>query len=288
MGGGSRLRSVMAGAAVSLAAASAAVLGAVGASAAPSAGAGVAASLTMNVSITSQVATGSGCNWNVTFNVTITNSSHTSATVTSVNAGSYGTLGRNGGLTAGTALPYGASTFTNLFSNGGPSDGSPPCPTEAPAPLVLTVNTSAGSVTWNESVSDPQVVTMAATPQNTSALLAGSFDVASCNKYYFEYGTTTNYGTKVDTTTSCANDGTTTQFVTFSATGLQPNTTYHYRFVVMSKMGSVFHGQDVQFMTKGTTQVPIGSIGLIGLTALAGCGLFAGQRWRLRRRTAQP
>lgn len=285
MGGGLRLRTVIAGAAVLLAAASAAVLGADGASAAPGASAGAAPNLSMSVSIASQTEVGSGCDWNVTFNVTITNSSHTSATVTSVSVGSYGTLNSNGGLTAGTALPYSTSTFTNLSSNGGPSGGAPPCPTEAPDPLVLTVNTSAGTVTWNQSVSDPLAVTGAAVPQNTSAVLNGSFDVANCNKYYFEYGTTTNYGTKVDTTTSCANDGTATQFVSFNATGLQPNTTYHYRFVVMSKMGSVFHGQDVQFTTGGTTTVPIGSVGLIGLAALAGIALFFGQRWRRSRRT---
>jgi hypothetical protein len=290
MSGGLRLRTALAGAAVLLSAAGAAVLGATGASAAPSAAAGAASNMSMSVSITSQGVAGSSCTWGVTFNVTITNSSKTSATVTSVDAGSYNPLVRNGGLAAGTVLKHGSNTFTGLFSSNGTSEGQP-CPTEAPDPLVLTVNTSAGSLTWNQSVSDPQVVTMMALPQTASAILAGSFDVANCTQYYFEYGTTTNYGTKVgQASTGCPNDGTKTQIVGFTATGLTSGTTYHYRIVVVENSGGYgttkLYGQDVQFTTTGGTQVPIGSIGLIGLTALAGGALFAGQRWRRRRRNA--
>ena len=287
MSGGSRWRTVMAGAAVLLSAAGGAVLPASGASA------GVASNLSMTASITSQVEAGSTCNWNVTFNVTITNSSKTSATVTSVSAGSYGTLSRNGGLAAGTVLKHGSNAFTNLFSSGGPSGGSSPCPTEAPDPLVLTVNTSAGTVTWNQSVSDPQVVTMAAVPKTTSALLAGSFDVANCTQYYFQYGTTTSYGTQVgQSSAGCPNNGTATQFTSFNVTGLKANTTYHYRLVVVESScactggyNTTLYGQDVVFMT-GSTVVPIGSVGLIGVAALAGIALFAGQRWRRSRRAA--
>jgi hypothetical protein len=283
MSGGSRWRTVLAGAAVLLSAAGAALLSAPGASAAP---AGVATNLSMSVSITSQVTAGSTCNWNVTFNVTITNSSYTSATVTSVSAGSYGTLSRNGGLAAGTVLKKGTSTFTNLFSSNGPSDGSPPCPVQAPDPLVLTVNTSAGTVTWNQSVSDPLVVTGSAVPQTTSAAVNGSFDVASCKQYYFEYGTTTAYGQQADiNSTGCPNAGTATQMVSCTLTNLKPGTVYHYQLVVVEKNGTKLYGGDKQFTTGGT-QVPIGSVGLIGLTVLAGGALFAGQRWRRKRRTA--
>src|SRR5262249_24326941 len=150
-----------------------------------------------------------------------------------------------------------------------------PCPNEAPAPLVLTVNTSAGSVTWNQSVSDPQVVTMMALPQNTSAVLAGSFDVANCTKYYFQYGTTTAYGLQPGLSSAdCPNDGTKTQITGFTVTSLQPGTGYHYRLVVVQSNGTTLYGQDVQFMTTGGTQVPVGGVGAIGLAALAGCALF--------------
>jgi len=238
------------------------------------------------VHITNQMAAGSACNWTVTFNVTITDRSYSPVTVTSVDAGSYGALGRNGGLIAGAVLRPGAHTFTNLFSDGGTAEGQP-CPAEAPDPLVLTVNTSAGSVTWNQSVSDPRVVTMMALPQgNTSAILAGSFDVANCSRYYFQYGTTRAYGHRVGpSSTDCPNDGTTTQVVGFTVTNLQPGTGYHYRIVVIGRYGYPLYGRDAQFQT-GSTPLPVGAAGGIGLAALAGLALFITQRWRRNRRSS--
>ena len=278
MSGGFRIRTIMASAVVLLSAASSAVLAAPGASAS-------AGRLTMSVHINSQVVAGSACNWTVNFNVTITSIGFGPVTVTGVNAGSYAPLDHDGGLAAGAVLSAGTSTFTNLSSGNGPAEGQP-CPAEAPAPLVLTVNTSAGSVTWNQSVSDPRVVTMPALPQDTSATLAGSFDVANCSKYYFEYGTTTAYGHQVGTSTAhCPNDGTTTQIVSFTATNLEPGTVYHYRLVVVQSYGTKLYGQDVQFMT-GSTQVPVGTVGMIGLAALAGGVLFITQRRRRNRQHA--
>ncbi len=202
----------MTGAAVLLCAASAALL------AAPGASAGSASHLSMSVTITGQGVAGDQCIWGVTFNVTITSSGHSPVTVTGVNFGGYATLFRNGGLVAGAVLAPGTSKFTNLASDDGPAVGQP-CPAEAPAPLVLTVTTSGGTVTWNQSVSDPQVVTMMALPQgSTGAILAGSFDVA--------------------------------------------------------------------FQTGGSTPVPAGSVGVLGLAALAGCALFITQRWRRNRQSA--
>jgi LPXTG-motif cell wall-anchored protein len=57
--------------------------------------------------------------------------------------------------------------------------------------------------------------------------------------------------------------------------------------VVVESNGTVLCGQDVQFTTGGT-EVPIGTIGGIGLAVLAGCALFITQRRRRQRRSAQP
>lgn len=276
---GFRIPAIMAGAAVLLSAASVVLLAAPGASAAPASG------LSMSVDITQQSVAGDACNWTVNFNVTITNSSASPVTVTSVDSASYG-LATDGGLADGAVLQAGTTTFTGLSSDTGPPVGQP-CPAEAPAPLVLTVNTSAGSVTWNQSVSDPQVVTMMALPQgDTSAILAGSFDVASCSQYYFQYGTTTAYGQQAGLSSAdCPNDGTTTQIVGFTVANLQPGTTYDYRMAVIQSDGTPLYGQDVQFTTGGT-QVPVGSAGVFGLAALAGCVLFIAQRWRRNSQSA--
>jgi hypothetical protein len=275
---GFRVRRIMTGAAVLLSAASAAVLAAPGASAA------TASHLSMSVLNLGQGYVGDQCNWDASFNVTITSSSSGPVTVTAVNGGNYN-LFHNGGLAAGTVLQPGTNTFTKLEGSG-PAVGQP-CPNEAPAPLVLTVTTSAGSVTWNQSVSDPQVVTMMGLPQGeASAVLAGSFDVAKCSKYHFEYGTTTAYGHRVDVSSAdCPNDGTQTEIIGFTATGLKPGTGYHYRFVVVQSDGKPLYGLDVQFLTGGTP-VPVGGVGIIGVAALAGAALFITTLRRRRSRTA--
>jgi hypothetical protein len=278
MGGGHRLRMTVAGAAVLLSATGGVVLAATGASAGGN-------PLSMSVNITSQSVAGSACNWTVKFNVTITDSGTGKVTVTSVDAGSYDPLSADGGLAAGTVLKSGTNKFTGLASDSGTPEGQP-CPAEAPDPLVFTVDTSTGSVTWNQSVSDPQVVTMMALPQDTSATLAGSFDVANCTKYYFQYGKTTNYDQQTAAATAdCPNNGTATQVVGATVTGLQSGTTYHYRLVVIETNGTQLCGQDVSFTTGGT-QVPIGSVGVIGLAALAGCALLITQRRRRHRAAA--
>ena len=79
--------------------------------------------------------------------------------------------------------------------------------------------------------------------------------------------------------------GTAAQFTSFGLTGLASGTTYHYRLVVMEKGQTKVYGGDVSFTCGGTT-VPVGSVGVIGLAALAGCALFLTQRRRHHRRAA--
>lgn len=64
--------------------------------------------------------------------------------------------------------------------------------------------------------------------------------------FYFEYGATASYGSQ--TTAQTAPSGFTTLNATFSLTGLQPGTTYHYRLVATNTAGAS-QGADMIFTT---------------------------------------
>jgi hypothetical protein len=66
-------------------------------------------------------------------------------------------------------------------------------------------------------------------------------------KYFFEYGTTTAYGTNTPEVTA---GGVETVAAEAKVTGLQPNTTYHYRIVGTDSFGTTL-GSDVAFKTAG-------------------------------------
>ena len=68
----------------------------------------------------------------------------------------------------------------------------------------------------------------------------------SAARYYFEYGTTTGYGSVTDTTVC----GTGTEYIPVSEilSGLTPGTTYHFRLVAVNSAGRVYGG-DQTFIT---------------------------------------
>ena len=71
--------------------------------------------------------------------------------------------------------------------------------------------------------------------------------------YRFEYGTTTAYGNSVPFPEGDTGGGFQSRSVWASASGLQPGTTYHYRAVVTSDLGTVV-GADQTFSTKTREQ----------------------------------
>ncbi len=90
----------------------------------------------------------------------------------------------------------------------------------------------------------------------TSATLNGAVNPnGEKAKYYFEYGTTSTYGTK--TAEASAGTGTTKKSRSKSITGLTANTTYHYRVVATNSHGANY-GPDQTFTTLGwrTTATP--------------------------------
>lgn len=85
---------------------------------------------------------------------------------------------------------------------------------------------------------------------STSATLNGLVTPnKSTTTYYFEYGTSTSYGTK---TTSATVAGNAAKTVSTDVTGLLPATTYHFRIVATSAGGTA-QGADQAFTTSAST-----------------------------------
>jgi hypothetical protein len=115
----------------------------------------------------------------------------------------------------------------------------------------------------------------------TAATLNGAIDPqGSETTYHFEYGTSTSYGTS--TGSASAGSGTAQKTVSQALTGLQPNTTYHYRLVATSATGTS-EGEDSVFRTaaptvtgvapnigpaKGSTSVTITGTNFAGVSAV--------------------
>ena len=109
----------------------------------------------------------------------------------------------------------------------------------------------------------PQAVTGGASSVTTgSAMLNGTVNPnGRATTWYFEYGTSTSYGTK--TPTKDAGLGAAPTSVSASVTGLTASRTYHYRIVAMSDAGTST-GSDQTFVTStapAATTNPASSVG---------------------------
>ena len=100
----------------------------------------------------------------------------------------------------------------------------------------------------------PQAVTGAATGvTTTSATLNGTVNPSSrATSWYFEYGTSTSYGTK--TAAKDAGSGTSAVAVSAAVAGLTIGRTYHFRLVATSDAGTS-RGSDQTFQPSGTPTV---------------------------------
>ena len=112
----------------------------------------------------------------------------------------------------------------------------------------------------------PVAVTGSATSVTvTSATLNGTVDPNSrATSWYFEYGTSTSYGTK--TAVKSAGAGTSTVNVSAPVSGLTRGRVYHYRLVAASDAGTS-RGADQSFSTSTAPTVVTGSASSIGLTS---------------------
>ena len=93
--------------------------------------------------------------------------------------------------------------------------------------------------------------------------------------YYFEYGTSTRYGTRTPNPPADAGSGTTATTVRAALTGLRPYTRYHWRLVATNAAGTT-RGPDRSFTTaRAPTAV---SLGVSRKTVVWGGGLSLGGR----------
>ena len=126
------------------------------------------------------------------------------------------------GLKPGTTYHY----RVIASNSAGPANGADGILTTSSAPDVVTGNAS--SITAS------------------SATLNGTVNPSSrSTTWYFEYGTSTNYGTK--TSAKDAGSGTSAVPVSAAVTGLKSGTTYHFRLVATSDAGTA-HGTDHTFV----------------------------------------
>ena len=183
--------------------------------------------------------------------------SATSWTVEYGTSTSYGTQtsGQNAG--SGTSAVNVSATLTGLAvgktyhfrcngtSSAGTTHGADATFLTAQAPTVTTV--AASSIT------------------GTGAKLNGKVNPnGRPTTYYFEYGTSTSYGSK-GTTVSVGN-GTSTANVSGTLTGLKGGTTYHFRVVATSDAGTS-RGSDLSFVTAAAPAVTAGAVAQLGATS---------------------
>ena len=188
-----------------------------------------------------------------------------SATVTgSVNPGGkattwyveYGTSTSYGSQTSSTSAGSGSSSLNVSTSLSSLKSG-----TTYHYRLVAT--NADGTTHGNDAVfttlTPPDVVTgTASSITASSATLNGTVDAnGRATTYYFEYGSSTSYGTK--TAVKSAGSGTTPQSVATGISGLQIGHTYHFRLVATSDAGTNA-GKDSSFTTSSAPTVGTGDV----------------------------
>jgi DNA-binding beta-propeller fold protein YncE len=96
----------------------------------------------------------------------------------------------------------------------------------------------------------PIVETGAASQRTpTSAVLNGRINPSGLqSSYFFEYGTTTSYGSRAPAINGAAGNGRSMVAVSEEISGLEPGTTYHFRLVAENSAGTEF-GADASFET---------------------------------------
>ncbi len=157
------------------------------------------------------------------------------------------------GLTPGTTYHYrviatNASGTTVGADRTFRTTGNAPAPPPAPSATTGTVTADEGSAVVSGSVNPNGVAT----------------------SYYFEFGTTANYGTQ--TPPRSAGAGSSAVSVTATLSGLQANTTYHYRLVAVGPQGAFSIGADRTFVTSGADSTRLAVYGQTAFTDQNGVG----------------
>lgn len=157
------------------------------------------------------------------------------------------------GLTPGTTYHYrviatNASGTTVGADRTFTTTGTAPPPPPAPSATTGTVRADAGSAVVSGSVNPNGLAT----------------------SYYFEFGTTANYGQQ--TPPQGAGSGSSSVSVSATLSGLQANTTYHYRLVAVGPQGAFAIGEDRTFVTSGAASTRLAVYGHTAFTDQNGVG----------------
>lgn len=199
----------------------------------------------------------------------VTATASTSATVS-------GTVNPNGTATTwffeyGKTTSYGSET-THTSAGSGTADVPVSATLSSLTPnttyhyrldATSTAGTSKGTDGIFTTSSAVEAVTSAATNVTlTSATLNGSVNpFGHATTWYFEYGTTTSYGTK--TPLQSAGSGTSSISVSANVTGLKAGKTYHYRLVAQNTAGTA-NGSDITFLTAAAPTAVTASAASVG------------------------
>lgn len=117
----------------------------------------------------------------------------------------------------------------------------------------------------------PSATTGSASPTDGGATLNGSVNPNGVSSsYYFEFGTTANYGQQ--TPPQGAGSGSGSVSVSASLSGLTASTTYHYRLVAVGPNGAFAIGADRTFATGGAASTRLGLFGNTAFTDQNGVG----------------
>ena len=143
----------------------------------------------------------------------------------------------------------------SLVQIGITSSGPVSCSTVLPDYFTRTDVLSAWITRWIAAMAPPTVTTIpASSVAQTSAQLNGQLNPnGSATNYYFQWGTSTAYGSS--STTGSTNNGVGVLPLSVTITGLSPATTYHYRLVGSSFNGTTY-GADQTFTTASPPPSP--------------------------------
>jgi phosphodiesterase/alkaline phosphatase D-like protein len=210
---------------------------------------------------TNDAGTSRGADQTFTLSTAPTVGTGSASSVGATTATLHGSVDPNGQSTSwhfdyGTSTAYGASTP----SRGAGSGTSSTNVSETLSGLVPgttyhyrlvaanAAGTTAGADRTFTTTGAPVVATGGAQSVGVSGgTLTGSVDPKThTTSWYFEYGTSTSYGTRTATQQLAANSG--NHAVSVAIANLAPGTTYHYR-VVASNSAGTSRGADVSFTT---------------------------------------
>jgi hypothetical protein len=133
--------------------------------------------------------------------------------------------------------------------------------------VLAVAISSAGSPSPASAASSPPAVTTSAASgvSQSGATLSGTVNPnGQSTTYYFQYGTSTSYGTQ--TGPAGVGAGTTPVDVHQAIYGLTPNTTYHYQLVAKSSAGTSY-GSDQTLTTPSTATSQVAVMGHEGFVS---------------------